>query len=139
VDRLRVLVIDDSLTIRAMLEELIEREQGCRVVGVAADASEARSMLADLIPNVVTLDLNMPRTNGMTFLDELRGKPHPPIVVISSATPAGSPQAAEAVKRGAYACFDKAKLLVEAGTLVRLLRSAAKSRTVNTDPQFDSL
>jgi chemotaxis response regulator CheB len=93
-DHLRVLIIDDSLTIRAMLEELIEREPGCRVVGMASNAEEARSMITDLIPNVVTLDLNMPGIDGMTFLDQLRGVGHPPIVIVSSATPAGSSQTA---------------------------------------------
>lgn len=126
-DYLRVLVIDDSLTIRAMLEELVQREVGCRVVGMASSASEARAMITDLIPNVVTLDLNMPGIDGMTFLDELQGKTHPPIVVVSSATTPGSPQAIEAIKRGAYACFDKGKMLTDSAKFVRLLKAAAKS------------
>lgn len=126
-DYLRVLIIDDSLTIRAMLEELVQREMGCRVVGMASSASEARAMMTDLIPNVVTLDLNMPGIDGMTFLDELHGKAHPPIVVVSSATTTGSPQAVEAVKRGAYACFDKGKMLADAANFVRLLKAASKS------------
>jgi chemotaxis response regulator CheB len=132
-DHLRVLIIDDSLTIRAMLEELIEREPGCRVVGMASNAEEARSMITDLIPNVVTLDLNMPGIDGMTFLDQLRGVGHPPIVIVSSATAAGSSQAAEAVERGAYACFDKARILSDAASFVRLLRAAAKSGSVKAD------
>lgn len=52
VDYLRVLIIEDSLTIRAMLEELIEREEGCRVVGMASNATDARSMMVDFIPTV---------------------------------------------------------------------------------------
>jgi two-component system chemotaxis response regulator CheB len=127
VDYLRVLIIDDSLTIRAMLEELIEREEGCRVVGMASSVDDARAMMMDLIPTVVTLDLNMPGINGLTFLDELHGKIHVPVVVVSSATAAGSPQAAEAVKRGAYACFDKANILLETAKFIRLLKAAAKA------------
>jgi len=133
IDHLRVLVIDDSLTIRAMLEELIEREPSCRVVGVASNASEARSKINDLIPNVVTLDLNMPGVDGMTFLDQLRGKVHPPVVVVSSATSAGSLQAAEAMKRGAYACFDKGRILSDAAGFVRLLRTAARGGSVRAE------
>jgi two-component system chemotaxis response regulator CheB len=121
------LVIDDSLTIRAMLEELIEREEGCRVVGTASNANDARSMLIDLIPNVVTLDLNMPGIDGLTFLDELNGKVHVPVVVVSSSTSAGSPHTAEAIKRGAHACFDKANILSETANFVRLLKAASKA------------
>ena len=127
-DYVRVLIIDDSLTIRAMLEELIEREEGCRVVGMASSADDARSMITDLIPTVVTLDLNMPGIDGLTFLDELSGKVHVPVIVVSSATSAGSPQAAEAIKRGAYACFDKAHILSNTRSLVRLLKGATKAR-----------
>ena len=127
VSHLRVLIIDDSLTIRAMLEELIEREEGCRVVGMASSGNDARSMMIDLVPTVATLDLNMPGIDGLTFLDQLSGKVHVPVVVVSSATSAGSPQAAEAIKRGAYACFDKANILSETTKLVRLLKAAAKA------------
>jgi len=117
-DHLRVLIIDDSLTIRAMSEELIEREAGCRVVGMASNAGEARSMIIDLIPNVVTLDLNMPGIDGMTFLDQLQGVSHPPIIIVSSTTSAGSSLTADAIKRGAYACFDKARILTDASTFL---------------------
>lgn len=134
VDHLRVLIIDDSLTIRALLEELIEREPGCRVVGRASDASDARAMMTDLIPNVVTLDLNMPGVDGMTFLDELRGTSHPPIIVVSSTTVAGSAGAAEAIRRGAYACFDKSRMVVDAAHFVRLLKAAARSRGAKGQP-----
>jgi chemotaxis response regulator CheB len=133
-DYLRVLIIDDSLTIRAMLEELIEREPGCRVVGMASTASEARSMMTDLIPNVVTLDLNMPGIDGMTVLDQLRSKDHPPVVVVSSATSAGSSLAVEAVRRGAYVCFDKAKILADSGSLVQHLRAAARAGSSKAHP-----
>ena len=134
VDYLRVLIIDDSLTIRAMLEELIEREEGCRVVGMASSVNDARSMMIDLIPTVVTLDLNMPGIDGLTFLDQLSGKVHVPVVVVSSATSAGSPQAAEAIKRGAYACFDKANILSETTKFVRLLKAAGKAGSVTAAP-----
>jgi chemotaxis response regulator CheB len=134
IDHLRVLIIDDSLTIRAMLEKLVQREAGCRVVGVASNAAEARSMMIDLIPNVVTLDLNMPGIDGMAFLDEVRQNTHPPIVVVSSATTANSEIAVESIRRGAYASFDKSKILVDTPGFMRLLIAAAKSGNAKPEP-----
>lgn len=126
---LRVLIVDDSLTIRAMVEELISRHEGCRVVGMAADVPTARVMLADLVPNVITLDLNMPGIDGFAFLDELRAYPHAPVIVVSSATRKGSAAAEEALARGAHAWFDKSRMIVEADRFVRVLKQAVKSRT----------
>jgi two-component system chemotaxis response regulator CheB len=131
-DFLRVLVIDDSLTIRAMVEQVVQRVPGCRVVGVASDVGTARTMIEDLAPNVITLDLAMPGVDGLSFLDELRERKHAPIVVVSSSTSEGSPEAQEALSRGADACFDKTRLIVEADRFVRLLKMAAKRKLRRT-------
>jgi chemotaxis response regulator CheB len=128
VDYLRVLVIDDSLTIRAMFEELVERQAGCRVVGVAATAAAARSLIIDLAPNVITLDLNMPGLDGLSFLDELRDQPHAPIVVVSSSTRDGGAEVTEALAHGADACFDKGKVISEAGRFIKLLKKASQRK-----------
>jgi two-component system chemotaxis response regulator CheB len=125
---LRVLVIDDSLTIRAMVEQVVQKVPGCRVVGAAADVATARAMIDDLAPNVITLDLAMPGMGGLGFLDELRDRPHAPIVVVSSSTADGSDAAEEALARGADACFDKTRLIAEADRFVRLLKLAAKRK-----------
>ncbi len=125
-DCLRVLVIDDSLTIRAMIEQIVENEPGGRVVGTAADVPAARRMLVDLLPNVITLDLAMPGIDGMQFLDELRDERHAPIVVLSSSTRDGAPETERAIAHGANACFDKAKLVSDARTFLRVLKTAVK-------------
>lgn len=125
---LRVLVVDDSLTIRAMVEALISRQKGCRVVGVAADVPTARAMIRDLVPNVVTLDLNMPGIDGFAFLDELKKYPHAPVIVVSSATSEGSPAVEEALRRGAEACFDKNRMIAEADRFVQVLKDAVTRR-----------
>jgi chemotaxis response regulator CheB len=127
-DYLRVLVIDDSLTIRAIVEQVVQQYPGCRVVGTASSIADARAMVDDLAPNVITLDLSMPDVDGLTFLRELRGKPHPPIVVVSSSTRGGCETSASALELGADACFDKTKLVSDASRFVRVLKKAASRK-----------
>jgi two-component system chemotaxis response regulator CheB len=129
---LRVLVIDDSLTIRAMVEEIVQHEPGCRVVGVAGDVVAARQMLIDLEPNVITLDLAMPGIDGLSFLDELRSQKHAPIVVVSSSTTEGAAATAEALAHGADACFDKAKVVSDARRFLRVLDKAVQRKAAGS-------
>jgi chemotaxis response regulator CheB len=135
-DCLRVLVIDDSLTIRAMVEQIVEKEPDCRLVGVASDVPTARRMLVDLLPNVVTLDLAMPGIDGMEFLDELRNERHAPIVVLSSSTRDGAAETDAAIALGAHACFDKAKLVSEAGKFLGVLKKAVKRASARQHSPF---
>ncbi len=106
-----VLVIDDSLTVRAIIEQLLDGERDLRVVGSADSVASARALIDQTVPSVITLDLAMPGVDGLAFLDELGGRPHAPVLVVSSHTTEGSPAAAEALSRGAFACFDKARLV----------------------------
>ena len=119
-----VLVIDDSLTVRAIIEQLLEGEKDLRVVGSADSVSVAREMIAKFVPSVITLDLAMPGIDGFAFLDELAGHPHAPVLVVSSHTTGGSETEAEAIKRGAKACFDKAQLVRNGKSFTALLRKA---------------
>lgn len=128
VDYLRVLVIDDSVTIRAMIEQIINKEPGCHVVGIAPDVITARRMLIELAPNVVTLDLSMPGIDGFAFLNELRDTLHAPVVVVSTSTRLGSEETARALAHGADACFDKAKIITEASRLITILKRASKRK-----------
>ena len=129
-DHLRVLVIDDSLTIRAMVEQIVGQEPGCRVVGLASDGAAAKQMLSELEPNVITLDLAMPGIGGLSFLDEIKNHRHAPIVVLSGTTTDGSAATLEAIAHGADACFDKAKLVSEAGRFLNLLKKVLKRGAV---------
>jgi chemotaxis response regulator CheB len=124
----RVLVIDDSLTIRAILESIMERHADIQIVGLASDVEEAKVYLKERLPDVITLDLALPGIDGMAFLEELAQGPHAPVVVVSSSTQAKSAQAIAAIKCGAVACFDKARLVQEAPRLVKVLRKAAEDR-----------
>lgn len=119
-----VLVIDDSLTVRAIIEQLLEGEKDFRVVGSADSVAAAREMIDKFVPSVITLDLAMPGVDGFTFLDELAGHPHAPVLVVSSQTTCGSDVATEAMKRGAKACFDKAELVRHGKSFAALIRKA---------------
>lgn len=124
----RVLVIDDSLTIRAILESILGRHADFQIVGLANDVEEAKVFLAERQPDVITLDLALPGMNGMEFLEELAAGPHPPVVVVSSSTQTKSEKAAAAIKSGAVACFDKARLVQDANRFVKVLRRVAEAR-----------
>ena len=124
----RVLVIDDSLTIRAILESILGRHPDIEIVGLAADVEEAKHYLQERQPDVITLDLALPRVDGMAFLAELAGRPHAPVVVVSSSTQDKSEQAIAAVKSGAIACFDKSRLVNDADRFVKVLRRVVGAR-----------
>ena len=76
-EKIKVLIVDDSRMIRDVLTEIINDQDDMIVVGAAADAFEARDMIKSLKPDVITLDIEMPKMNGLEFLDRLmRGQAH---------------------------------------------------------------
>ena len=125
---IRVLVIDDSLTIRGILESILGRHHDMELVGLASDVEEAKLYLSERQPDVITLDLALPGVDGMQFLAELSAGPHAPVLVVSSSTADKSEKARAAIKAGAFACFDKARLVLEAPRFVKVLRRAAEER-----------
>jgi len=124
----RVLVIDDSLTIRGILESILGRHKDIQIVGLASDIEEAKQYLRERQPDVITLDLALPGVNGMEFLEELAREPHAPVLVVSSSTQDKSEQSKEAIKAGAFACFDKKHLVQDASRFVKVLHRAADER-----------
>jgi two-component system chemotaxis response regulator CheB len=103
----RVLVVDDSLTMRALVSGMLERAEGIKVVGVAADAEEARERMIALKPNVMTLDIEMPGMNGLDFLEEtMRDRPMP-VIMLSTLTQKGAKASIEAARLGAVDSFPK--------------------------------
>ena len=124
-----VLVIDDSLTVRAIIEQLLDGEKDLRVVGSADSVPAARELIRRFVPSVITLDLAMPGVDGFALLDEQAGRPHAPVLVVSSHTTPGSDSEAQAIERGANACFDKSQLLRRGGDFTTLMRKALASAT----------
>ena len=107
---IRVLIVDDSRMIRDVLTHILGEQPDIEVVGAAADAFEARDMIRDLDPDVITLDVEMPRMNGLEFLDKLmRAKPRP-VVMISSFTERGSEVTFRALELGAVEFVTKPRL-----------------------------
>lgn len=97
----KVLIVDDSAVVRRLLTRELEAAPGIVVVGTAPDPYVARDMIVDLRPDVLTLDVEMPRMDGISFLRRLMRHYPMPVIIVSSLTPAGSESALEALEAGA--------------------------------------
>src|SRR4030066_2216154 len=103
----KVLVVDDSAIVRKIFPDLISREPDLEVVGVAPDPYVARDKIVQSRPDVVTLDIEMPRMDGLTFLKKLMHYFPLPVIIVSSLTPKGSAMALEAIEVGAIEVLAK--------------------------------
>ena len=99
--KVRLLVVDDSAVVRNVLSTELGRDAEIEVVGTAPDPFVARDLLLERQPDVVTLDLEMPRMDGITFLRKIMKYRPTPVIVVSSLTPEGSEVALEALAAGA--------------------------------------
>ncbi len=99
--RIRVLIVDDSATIRNILSAELARDSEIEIIGTAPDPYVARDKIVQLNPDVVTLDVEMPRMDGITFLRKLMRHYPLPVIIVSSLTPQGSELALEALQIGA--------------------------------------
>ncbi len=129
---IRVLIVDDSAVVRRVLERELARAPDIEVVGAAPDPYVARDLIVRLRPDVLTLDIEMPRMDGLTFLRRLMEYYPLPVVVVSSLTPRGSELALEALEAGAIDVLGKDGASWEAGGLGQILvekvRIAASAR-----------
>jgi two-component system chemotaxis response regulator CheB len=115
--RLRVLVVDDSALVRKAITDSLSRDPELEVVGSACDPYVAREKIVRLDPDVLTLDLEMPRMDGLTFLRILMQHHPMPVVVVSSLTQAGSQAAMEAMEAGAMDVLAKPDGTMSIGAL----------------------
>lgn len=104
---IKVLVVDDSAVVRKTLEQELSRDPEIEVVGTAADPFIARDKIVALKPDVITLDIEMPRMDGLTFLKKLMAHHPLPVIIVSSLTKAGSELALEAIESGAVDVLSK--------------------------------
>ncbi|MBC7205426.1 MAG: chemotaxis response regulator protein-glutamate methylesterase [Methyloversatilis sp.] len=99
--KIRVLVVDDSAVMRAVLTEIINQAPDMEVVGTAPDAAVARQKVKETSPDVLTLDVEMPNMNGLEFLDKVMRLRPMPVIMISSQTAQGSETTLQALELGA--------------------------------------
>jgi len=99
--KIRVLVVDDSAVVRKLVTDALATDPEIEVIGTAGDPYAARDKLKELQPDVLTLDIEMPKMDGLTFLQLLMDKKPMPVVVMSSLTQRGSTAALDALRMGA--------------------------------------
>jgi two-component system chemotaxis response regulator CheB len=138
--KIRVLVVDDSATVRQAMKEILESDPLIEVMALASDPYIAVERIKKEIPDVITLDIEMPRMDGLTFLDKIM-RQHPiPVVICSSLTVKGSDVALAALERGAVDIITKPKLgtrefLEESRVRIcDIVRSAAQVQKVSRQP-----
>ena len=115
--KIKVLVIDDSALIRSVLREIINSQPDMEVVGVAPDPIVAREMIRKTNPDVLTLDVEMPKMDGLDFLEKLMRLRPMPVVMVSSLTEKGSEITMRALELGAVDFVSKPKMSIHSGML----------------------
>ena len=103
----RVLVVDDSATMRQLVSRTLTADPGIAVIGQAKSASEARALIKELNPDVMTLDVEMPEMDGLSFLERVMRLRPMPVVMVSTLTAQGSETAIAALALGAVDCVVK--------------------------------
>jgi len=132
--RIKVLIIDDSALVRRMLTEMLSSDPGISVVGAAHDAYDAREKIKATNPDVLTLDVEMPRMDGLTFLRNLMRLRPMPVIMVSSLTEKGAEVTLDALSIGAVDYLSKPKIDLAATLgdykeeLIGKVKSAAVAR-----------
>lgn len=132
--RIKVLIVDDSAVMRQLLVRILESAGDVEVVGTAPDPYVAYEKIKALEPHVVTLDVEMPRMDGLTFLERLMKLRPTPVIMVSSLTESGCDTTLRALELGAVDFIAKPKIDVSSGTLdladviIEKVRSAARAK-----------
>ena len=133
-NKIRVVVVDDSALVRGLLAEIIDRQPDMCCVGAAADPLLARDMIRNLNPDVITLDIEMPRMDGLDFLARLMRLRPMPVVMVSTLTERGAEVTLKALELGAVDFVSKPKIGVADGLrqlgadITEKVRTAARAR-----------
>jgi two-component system, chemotaxis family, protein-glutamate methylesterase/glutaminase len=106
-NQVRVLIVDDSPTMRAILRTYLQSDPEIIVIGEAGDPYEAREAIKALSPHVITLDINMPRMDGLEFLEKIMRLRPTPVIMVSSEVGDGAQASIEALAIGAFDCVAK--------------------------------
>lgn len=115
--KIKVLIVDDSALIRGVMREIINSQPDMEVVGVAPDPIAARDLIKQTNPDVLTLDVEMPKMDGLEFLEKLMRLRPMPVVMVSSLTERGSEITMRALELGAVDFVTKPKMSIQSGML----------------------
>ncbi len=126
---IKVLIVDDSAIVRKVFTEELSKEKGIRVVGTAPDPYVARDKIVKLKPDVITLDIEMPRMDGLTFLKKIMRYYPLPVIIVSSLSTKGSKIALDALSYGALEVISKPTASYSVGDLS--IQLADKIRAVS--------
>jgi two-component system, chemotaxis family, protein-glutamate methylesterase/glutaminase len=108
--KIRVLIVDDSASVRQAMRQILESDPAIEVMGAAADPYAAVELIKCEVPDVMTLDIEMPRMDGLTFLEKVMTQHPIPVVICSTLTEAGSETAFAALEKGAIEIITKPKI-----------------------------
>jgi two-component system chemotaxis response regulator CheB len=130
--KIKVLVVDDSAVVRKILSQELNKHPDIEIVGTAPDPFVARDKILSLKPDVLTLDVEMPRMDGITFLRKLMKARPMPVIILSSVTPKGGKAAMEAMEAGAVEVISKPGPAYSVGDacsdLVEKIKAASRAR-----------
>jgi len=132
--KIKLLIVDDSMLIRAMFAEMLADEPDIEVVGTAIDPFDAREKIKQLNPDVITLDVEMPKMDGITFLEKIMALRPMPVIMVSSLTAKGADITIRALEIGAAdfltkpAAQDEKNLLAMKHDLVSKIKAATKQK-----------
>jgi len=129
--KIKVLIIDDSSLVRNILSKGLSKDPGIEVVGTASDVYQGRDMIVRLRPDVVTLDIEMPRMDGIEFLKHLMPQYPIPVVVVSSLTQKGKDITLQALEYGAVDYVPKPRANLQEGLEEMLVDLATKIKVAS--------
>ena len=142
--KIRVLIVDDSASVRQSMTEILRSDPEIEVIAAASDPMAAARHIAEEIPDVITLDVEMPRMDGITFLRKLMAQKPIPVVMCSSLTETGSETLMQALEAGAVDVILKPKiaaadyLLEQRPRICDVVKSAARARLSARRPRLSS-
>ena len=130
--KVRALIVDDSISMRAALNRILGSDPEIEVVGLAPEPHAARQMIKDLNPDVITLDIEMPGMDGLSFLEKIMRLRPMPVVMCSTLTARGAGATIEALRLGAVDCIQKpsgnaAEMAQNAALLCSTVKAASRS------------
>lgn len=134
----KVLIVDDSALIRSVMSEIVNSQPDMEVVGTAPDPLVARDMIKKTNPDVLTLDVEMPKMDGLDFLEKLMRLRPMPVLMVSSLTERGSEITMRALELGAVDFVTKPKISIQTGMreytelITDKIRAAARARVKRT-------